>query len=508
MLQTKPSSFEIHVEAPNNANYFHSYTNENYLYHNIPGLQGYEDISDKVLDYIATSRPGLVGPNPSFFKYFVKNKKYRYVDEETVQWKHKLRSSFSIRSSENMHSEDACPGAGGNLIHFNTNVGTLKRGDVLYHYKFQHIQISVESYPNAAGTNFLYDCVPVGLPQGSYIPKEMFDANEKWVLGWSVYGEASRDAGSWASTTTGWIEYMTTLFTTAKEMEITDKAFAKVIRVRPMENPNNYPEKIAPLLDMKFRQEYDFSIEKMLTFGQNAGRTIKDPSSGHYRRYGDGLFSWIRDGNVEPYSIENADLDFFDQLFTSFWTDLVPFNSRDLVGWAGTGALKVWERINRNNFSKGNILATMEEFTKRTAGYDAKNYNGLQYPNAFFTKAAFFPAGSMALEHMPILDSRELSGGITYNGLPITSYYIIFADYGPGEGFGSNMELLMKRNAEIDAVVPGLLSPVGLINSSNNRGYAFGAHTGRSYKVVKGNTLGFRVNDPSKILMLVPDVYF
>lgn len=502
----KKSAFEIHME-PGNDQYFHSYTNENYLYNVIPGLQAHQDISDKVLNYLASHTTALSGENPSFLSYFLKNNKVTYQDEELLTWKHKLRSSFAIRSEINLHANDECPGAGNNFIRFNTKIGTLKRGDVLFHYKYQNIQLSVESFPSSNAGNWTYDCLPISLKPGFFIPKELLDPNEKWVLGWSNYGEASKDAGSWMGRSAGWVEYGTTMATTAKEYEITDKALQKMIRVSNIENPLEYPDKVVPLLEMQFRHEYNMSLEKLITLGENGGRSIIDPSSGHYRRYNDGMWSWLRDGNVEPYPIETVDIDYFDQIFTSFWTDVKALNNRDMRCWAGIGAIKMWERINRQNFSKGNILATMEEFTKRSTSYDGKNYNGLQYPNAFFTKAAFFPGGSMELEHMPMLDSKELSGGITYKGLPISSYYMIFADYGAGDGFASNMEIVKKKNAQIDALVCGLLTPTGLINGSNNRGYTQGAHTGRTYKVILGDTLGFRVNDPSKILMMVPDVF-
>ena len=512
----RPSKFEFKIETYNEAG-FSSYTSRNDLFANIPGLVGYQDLTPPIIEKLYRSGYDIYqNKQAGLLSGFFRDKTAKFVTEDELRWKFKIEGEMAIRSVENLHANDQCVGLYGGLIRIKLNIGTLVPGVLLQNYNLTDAQIVLRTkgIPDGLGS-YIYEANNNDRP-GTYLPNWVFDDNERWVFINHSPGEASSEWGPMMSMNTkGFVEYRTFLTAMSKHYTITDLAQSTMIKVipyatgadgRPYAMPNtDYPTRITSLMEMQMESELMYEVEKSITYGKSNDRTILDSTSGYARRMGDGFFPWLSDASHDFYNPINLDYDYMDDLLSYFWTGKVSFENRRAKIITGTGGLKVLEKMNRGQFEKGNLMSAAADFYKLNGGksFDPKNYDGVAGPSKFFTKSVFFPAGELEIEYAPILDDRELNGGTLVKNLPPTSYWMIFAYTGAGEGYQNNMELLRRKDGSINTLQIGAWTPTGGDTSS----YATGGttHPGRYYTRYRQEVSGFRMYDPTKLFVLFPD---
>lgn len=506
----RPSKFEIKFEQYNEATWS-SYTSRNDLFANIPGLVGYQDLTPKVIDTLFRSGYDVYqNKKAGLLSGFFKDKSVTYVEEDEIRWKFKIAGEIAIRSSENMHANDQCVGLYGSIVKLKLNIGTLLPGSVLQSYKLTDAQVVIKSkgIPDGLGM-FYYEAQNNDRP-GTYLPNWVFDENERWVFINHSAGEASSQWGPLMSMNTkGFVEYRTYMTSVTKHYTVTDMAQSTMIKVLPMRMgadgrpeimpDTDYPTKITSLLEMQNESELMYDMEKAITYGKSNDRTIIDDSSGYFRRMGDGFFQWLSDASHDFFDPINLSYDYMDDLLSYFWTGKVSFENRRAKIITGTGGLKAIEKMNRGHYEKGNYMSALTDFySAKGQSFDASNYKGMSGPETFFTRAVFFPAGALEVEYAPILDDKELNGGDLIKNLPPSSYWMIFAYTGAGEGYTNNMEMLRSRYGSIVTTQNGTWTPTG-----GNKGEA--SHPGRYYTRYRQEVVGFRMYDPTKLFVLFPD---
>lgn len=470
----RPSKFEFKIESYNEAG-FSSFTSRNDIFANIPGVVGYQDLTPKVMDQLFRSGYDVYkDKKASLIDGLFKGGAVEWVEDDEIRWRFKIEGEMAIRSVENLHSTDTCVGLYGGTVRMKLNIGTLTPGSVIQSYDLSDAQVvlGTRGIPDGMGY-FTYEG-KVNEKPGYYLPNWIFDENRRWVFIHHAAGEGSSQWGPMMSMNTkGFVEYRTYMQTATLHYTVTDRAQETMIKIIPYRADgtpipdNEYPTKVTSLLEMQAEAELMYQQEKAICWGKGNDRSILDDSSGFYRRMGDGAFQWFGDANHDFYDPLNLDYDYMDDTLSYFWTGRVSFGNRRAKIITGTGGLKALEKMNRGHYEKGNYLSALKEFyTEGGATFD-KGQRGLSGPNTFFTKTVFFPAGELEIEYAPILDDRELNGGELINNLPPTSYWLIFAYTGSGEGYDTNMKVLRSRTGSVNTTQVGTWGPVG----GNTTGY-------------------------------------
>ena len=81
-------------------------------------------------------------------------------------------------------------------------------------------------------------------------------------------------------------------------------------------------------------------------------------------------------------------------------------------------------------------------------------------------------------------------------------------DYGLGNGAGSNIELLKRKDSEVYTYHCGVWSPIGPLNGRTGRGGFTSAGPQRSYILYAADTFGVRIKDVSLTAWFKPAVEY
>lgn len=493
------------------ANYF----DENVLMLTMYSGKPWADLTDPVIQYISTAAPSLMEKRTPLQDWLHGNGMVRTINSDRAQWK--LRGTGEIQATAlEKITESSYPGINHTQFDIKLDTEVFVRGDVLAPDIAKDNQVVVQAaVPTADGTGFIYTVQYSTNVAGDYFDPALLTAGLKWIKIDSVYGEASRDFGSFVVGGMSWVVFETELTDYGKTFEVTNKAHAEwgnlVIETtdkeyRPLDK-GRYPDQIIPWAEAEFMQQIRWEKELRLFYGRPAGKTIIDPTSQYYRRVGGGLIHFLKQGNEIPYPIEGGSIDMFVEFLQAVWLDRVDYMSRNIVIFTGTGGLTLWEKWISEKYSLSPINTDFKTFVGSGKSFDAKNYQGLKFKTAYFTEYTIFPFGSLKVAHMPILDNMTLNGGLKHprTGLPLSSYEFIIMDTGLGDGGGGNVELLQRADSEVYTYKCGTWSPLGPIVGKNRGGFVCSGPE-RSYQVYYAVTHGMRIKDVTKTAWFRPAV--
>lgn len=493
--------------------YWANVADENSLFHVVPGLKNYEDITEIPISYLTTTEPSL-SKKKTMFQDMLKNSgRVRYVDRDDLVWKLKGDGEVRFKCLGNVNGGITNPGQNNVYGYLYGETEFYVEGDVLAPLGAMDYNVVIQENPEPYGQGWRYPYLVAEGSRGFFIPEELFEDGQEWIKIDSVYGEASHGYGSTFFEGGSYTEFGVNLTHIGKKVEVTNEAHNKNLRIRFLDNSgkpmDNIPDKIISLLEAKFMTDLKFEKEMRMLVGRSIGKSMTDPSSQYHRKAGPGIVQLMEYGNVFPYPTEGSNIiDILEDHFQSVWMDRVDFTNRDVVVATGTpGIIKaqndIQKKIGQSNLTLQDML-----LIKKIGGIKGSNMGGLEYPTHAPLKYNTRPWGSITFEHWPVLDSHYITGSIKHpvTGMPASGYYYIVLDYGVGSGSGSNIEMLRRRGAEAFNYICGTWSPVGALNNvTGSKSTKFvSTHNGRYYELNYSDTYGVRIKDVLKTMLFKP----
>lgn len=510
MRRANISKFLIYEESTKKDKYWANYADENVLLVTHPRVKPYVDLTDPVMQYVATSAPSLSDKRTPLTDFLQGSGRTRVIDADWVKWKLKGTGEVKARQMENLQPGVKTPGIQRTEFSIKLDVSWFVEGDILAPDVAKEIQVVVEGDPVDDGTGFIYPVKLVNRDQRAYFPPELLSGNINFIKMTSAYGEGSSGYGSTYFGGTSFLEFQSDLTDYGKQVEVSNKGHNLNLRAvaadeqgRPLKE---YPDQIISYIEAEFLAQSKWEKELQLYYGRSSDKSLIDSTSGHERRIGPGLLEFLEDGNVIPYPTNGGSLDMFEDYLQSIWFDRVPPQQRNIVAYTGQGGLKLWRDWLAEKYAMNPTMRPHDQFTKKGKSYDPSNYDGFKINTNQPTEAAFFPFGSFRVEHWPHLDNMYLNSGNLHpdTGLPMSSYEFIILDYGLGNGGGSNIEMLKRKDSEVFTYQCGTWSPAGPINNKTGRNGFVSTGPNRSYVLYHTDTLGIRVKDVTLTAHFVP----
>ena len=505
-----PSKFEIDNFSSKDLMYA-NYTDENVLFKTNPHHEMWQEVTDNVLEYVATASPNIYGKESSLLKSFSKNDAVRMVDSEWIRWSLKGGGGkVKCISMENMQPGNPTPGIHWSEILVKFSHEFWVSSDTIYPETAPSVEFTVQGAPVSDGTGFVYTLLLKTTDEFEYCEPELLEEGLTWCKRGATHSEASNEYGSsYFPGGPSLITYHTTLGSYSKSHEVTDKGLHQMLRIRAKDaNGNemkNYKDQVVHFSEAEFMAQVRYEREQDLFWGRDSGRNIIDPTTGYHRRTGPGMLEFYEDGNMLEYNEGNFTVDFLRNQFRDYWYGKVAPEKANIVVKCGIELLTLVDKALTAEYAKAPVQKMHDDFIKPGQSFPGSRQNGHTISRPQFLGFEMFPYGTIRFEHMPILDDVELNGGLVHpdTNRPLTSYWGFVDDIGIGAT--NNVELMILRGSEYMNYVCGAYSPAGAIDGTNNRGFV-PTHSRRSYKILYSVMQGIRMKDTKRTLFLHPSV--
>lgn len=511
MARLRPIKWEIHQEATKEMPWG-NFTSENVLLSHFPHSKKAAVLLDKVTQTISTMRPSLSGKRSTLWDALVGSGKERIVDADEVEWMLKGSGKTETIAKENLHPGNKFPGHSFDEFQIKLDNPNFVPGDILAPEIAWDQQVIVQYLPIGDGLDSIYTVQLVTQDAKAYFDPDLLEAGLKWIKIGASYSEYSAGYGSTQiKGNSTYIKFRTWLTDWGKQLEVTNKAHDLNFVLKACDadtglEQRQIPKQLISFLEAEFIAESKWEKELMLWYGRSAGKNIVDHTTGLHRRIGPGVMEFMEDCNIMTYPIGNFSTDALRDFMQEVgWDTISPENANIKVQTGRMGMMQAHDSI-RELYSMLNIQVPFEKFVTQGKPYPGSNSPGYKVMAPSFLSVDLQPFGSLTFEHLPLLDNRELNGGIVHpdTKLPLTSYMYYIMDY----GFGSNgnIELLRKKDSYAYFYVCGAWSPIGPMNSGTGRGGYSPAHSRRSYSLHSADTFGVRMKDVNLSLLIIPAV--
>jgi hypothetical protein len=512
MARLRPTKWEIHQEA-NKDMPWGNFTSENVLLAHFPQSKKAAVLTDKVMQLAATARPALSGKKATLWDSLIGSGKERMVDADEVEWSLKGSGKIETLAKENLMPGVKFPGHNFEEFQIKLDNPNFVPGDHLAPEIAWDQQVVVQYLPVKDGLDSIYTVQLITLDPNAYFDPDLLQEGLKWIKVGASYSEYSTGYGSFQMTgNTSYIKFKTWLTDWGKTLEVTNKAHDLQLVLKPCDDKgleiNSIPPQLISWLEAEFIAESKWEKELMLWYGRAAGKNVLDHTSGMHRRIGPGIMEFMEDANVLTYPLGNFSIDAIRDFMQEVgWDTISPENANIVVKTGRMGMMQAHDSI-RELYTMLNIQVPFDKFVKSGSAYPGSNSPGYKVLAPTFLEVDLQPFGSLRFEHLPLLDNRELNGGIVHpdTKLPLTSYAYFIMDYGLGSA--GNIELLRKRDSQVYTYVCGTWSPVGPINGTTGRGGFTASHQRRSYQLFATDTFGARIKDVNLCLMILPSVTY
>lgn len=446
-----------------------------------------------------------------FFEY-VSGVGTEVVDKNFARWKiygkpeRRAMSFGDINGRENL-------GVNGVPFTYFSDVDWYKAGDVLAPVRNKRCNIllrSEEGTPFDGG--FTYDAVLITTNDADFLPSEYLAAGEYWIkIGALTSWEKMGTAGSIQfGESFAYVEFEVPLTTMAWEFEVDAEAHRQwgqlmVTRCDDEHKPVVNGTKITNYLEAKARKQIDKEKEYWMSYGSQSEHLL-DQNTGKQITSGPGLFEYLEEGNVIPYSPEVQNIDFILEQIEALWFDRVPVAQRELLLYTGQAGLKLFSEWVSDKFNGTAAMYSWDFVLQKRKPFDAKGgRDGYSFAAPQFVEYHLPTFGVIKIAHWAILDNTIING-VTYPGsfYPVSSYEFIAFNIGFGE---PNVKFLTRNDNKIHTYIPGLWSPFGA-TGQDNPVFKTPGYYEESYKWLHKETFGLVLIDPSASLYFKPNVSY
>lgn len=513
-LTPYPSKFIINEEYAGQDKYWSTTTTyDDLLFAHGQHVKTYADLSHiaKGLSYAKMGITESTSLSP-LMEYVTGEGGVEVIDKNWARWRIYGQPERRALSFGDLN-EQSCPGAGGMPITWFSDVDWFSEGDVLAPIRNKRCQIVIQSesaIPHDGG--YRYQAVLLDSDDAAYIPTEYLTTGEYWIKIGSL--SSWEKAGSAGSIQFGdgfsYIEFEVPLTTMMWNFEIEGEAhrqFGKLEIMRCDDEGRPIPggSKITNYIEARANAQIDYEKELFLTYGSHQEHLL-DKNSGNQITTGPGLFEFLEEGNVIPYTPEVQNIDFIVDQIEAMWFDRVPTQNRELVLFTGQAGMKLFSDWVAEKF--GNTAATFDYnfvLQSRTPFDNRGGRKGFSFGQPQFVEYLLPTYGSVKVAHWKILDNTRING-VFYPGSfkPVSSYEFIAFNIGFGE---PNMKFLSRVDNKISTYIPGLWSPFGA-TGQDNPVFKSPAYMEESYKWLHRESFGLILMDPSSTLWFKPNISY
>ncbi len=513
-LTPYPSKFQVNFEGAGQDKYWSQNTTyDDVLFANGQHIQTYADISHlaKGLMY---SKMGITESTTlsPLFEYVTGDGGIETITKNWVRWKIYGTPEKRALSFGN-YNNIADPGMGGIPFYLWLDVDWYKEGDHLSPIANKNVVgriTEADVVPFDGG--FRYEAVLIDADEAASVPEEYFAAGEYWIkTGTSTSWEMAGTAGSIQfGDAFSYIEFETPLNTSMWEFKVEAEAHRqwgnlRITRCDDEHNPIPGGSKITNYLEVKANAQIEREKELMLTYGRKQEHLI-DRNTAKQITTGAGLFEFLEEGNVVPYSPEVNGIQFIVDQIEALWFDRVPTGSRELLLLTGQAGLKLFSDWIAEKFGESAATYSWDFILQRRTPFDARGgRNGFAYAAPQFVEYILPTFGSIKVAHWKLLDNTRITG-VTYPGTiyPVTSYEFVAFNIGFGE---SNVKFLKRDDNMISTYIPGFWSPFGAVGLDNPY-FKQPSYFEESYKWIHKESFGVVVLDPLQSLFFKPNISY
>jgi hypothetical protein len=263
--------------------------------------------------------------------------------------------------------------------------------------------------------------------------------------------------------------------------------------------------KITNYIEARANSQIEQEKELFLTYGSHQEHLI-DSNTGKQITTGPGLFEFLEEGNVIPYSPEVQNIDFIVDQIEAMWFDRVPTQNRQLLLFTGQAGLRLFSDWVNEKF--GNTASTFDYnfvLQTRTPFDNRGGRKGFSFGQPQFVEYLLPTFGSIKIAHWSILDNTRING-VYYPGsfYPVSSYEFIAFNIGFGE---PNVKFLSRVDNKIQTYIPGLWSPFGA-TGQDNPVFKTPGYMEEAYKWIHKESFGLVLMDPSSTLWFKPNISY
>lgn len=509
-----PSKFIINEEYAGQDKYWSSHTTyDDLLFAYGQHVKDYADISHlaKGLLYSKFGITESTALSP-LFEYVTGEGGVEVVDKNWARWRIYGQPERRALSFGDLNAQD-CPGAGGMPVKLFLDVDWYTEHDVLAPIRNKQCSVVIQSEtPVPVDGGYTYDAVLLEEDDGAFIPTEYLSQGEYWIktgslTSWEKAGTAgSLQFGDGFS----YIEFEVPLTTMMWQFEIDGEAhrqFGNLAIARCDDEGRPMPEgtRITNYIEARANAQIEQEKELFLTYGRKTEHLL-DKNTGKQITTGPGIFQFLEEGNVIPYSPEVQNIDFIVDQIEAMWFDRVPTQSRELLLFTGQAGLRMFSDWVNEKF--GNTAAIFDYnfvLNSRTPFDNRGGRKGFAFSPPQFVEYQLPTFGNIKVAHWPILDNTRITGTF-YPGsfYPVTSYEFVAFNIGFGE---PNVKFLTRTDNKISTYIPGLWSPFGA-TGQDNPVFKNPSYFEESYKWIHKETFGMVLMDPSCTLHFKPNISY
>lgn len=509
-----PSKFIIEEEYAGQDKYWSTNTTlDDLLFAHGQHVKDYADISHlaKGLLYSKFGITESTALSP-LFEYVTGEGGVEVVDKNWARWRIYGQPERRAMSFGDLNQQTA-PGAGGMPVKLFLDVDWYKQHDVLAPVRNKRCQLVIQSeaaVPIDGG--YQYDAVLLDDDDAAFVPGEYMTAGEYWIkMGALTSWEKAGTAGSLQfGDGFSYIEFEVPLTTMMWNFEIEGEAhrqYGNLSLTRCDNEGRPIPEgtRITNYIEARANAQIEQEKELFLTYGTKTEHLI-DKNTGKQITTGPGLFEFLEEGNVIPYSPEVQNIDFIVDQIEAMWFDRVPTQNRELLLFTGQAGLRLFSDWVAQKFGDTAATYSYDFVLQRRVPFDSKGgRRGFSFASPQFVEYHLPTFGVIKVAHWKILDNTRING-VYYPGsfYPVSSYEFIAFNIGFGE---PNVKFLSRVDNKISTYIPGLWSPFGA-TGQDNPVFKSPAYMEEAYKWIHKETFGMVLLDPSCTMWFKPNVSY
>lgn len=346
-------------------------------------------------------------------------------------------------------------------------------------------QVRVVDEPFRHGDGWVYRVKIMSDNPDTFIPVKYLKGGQQWAKLYSMYEEATEQAGSTQFSTP--ISLTNKMSKFRKKYKITDYASQEVLAVAIPDSKGQYHTAWMKYAEVEYWQQWYRELERGVWYTRST-HTVKG-ANGRPVRSGPGIQEQLEDSHVHHYSTLTATL-IEEFLMDIFYSRTKPGQGRKVKGYTGEYGMLMFHRAIQDWMNKSGFIKNIEVFTTKVKSevHDNALDGGYQFVRYSMANGAI-----LELVHNPLYDDREINFEIDeVTGYPVESQRITFLDFSAESGKSSNIKLMKKKGAETFNYVCGAVGPYG-----PSKGH-YSAHNGDYYEMTVGKSCGVHIHDITK----------
>lgn len=413
--------------------------------------------------------------------------------EDTIgqnEWEWEMRGATTrpLISLENLDTANTTPGKHGRPFKIKVDENWWLPGDYIHpgtsNKKFQ-LRIQSQAVPHGDGYVFTV-VMASGNPQ-DFLPAKYLAYGQQWGKLYSKYEEANEQRGSTQfSTPLGFRNKMSKY---GKQYKITDYASTEVLSVAiPVEQNGKvtYVTNWIRYAEVEYWQQWYRELERGFWYSRSSDTVLG--ANGRPVQSGPGIQEQLEDSHIHRYSHLTAKL-IEEYLMDIFYSRTKPGKGRQIKGYTGEYGMLMFHRAIQNWADKSGFIKNVEVYSNKVSSEYHSNALEAGYQ---YVKYNMANGASLELIHNPLYDDRDLNFEIDpITGFPTESMRITFLDFS-GEGSGSNIKLMNRKDGYAFGYVEGLYGPYGPKKGGN------ASHGGSYYEMHVEKTCGVHIEDITK----------